>query len=156
MPLLIASFTSQKFKFWLFASMVLLLFVHSYNLNARYLQPTSIVNEPLTVNSFIQYYLSNGLFRFFIPMLFSISGYLYAIQDKRPYVKSIQKRLHTIFLPYLIWSAIGLVFTYVIELSSYGRGIVEITHLMELSNNRILLHDYKWYELLLRWILLPV
>ena len=27
---------------------------------------------------------------------------------------------------------------------------------MQLSNNRILLHDYKWYELLLRWILLPV
>jgi hypothetical protein len=25
-----------------------------------------------------------------------------------------------------------------------------------LSNNRILLHDYKWYELILRWIFVPV
>jgi peptidoglycan/LPS O-acetylase OafA/YrhL len=33
---------------------------------------------------------------------------------------------------------------------------VETTHLMELSNHRILLHDYKWYELILRWIFLPV
>ncbi len=78
------------------------------------------------------------------------------LHDERPYNKSIQKRFRTIFLPYLIWSAVGLILTYLIELSSYGRGIVEATHLMELSNHRILLHDYKWYEILLRWIFLPV
>ena len=156
MPFAIDSFTSKKLKFWFFISMIMLLFVHAYNLNERYLRPFSIVREQLTINSFIQYFLSNGLFRFFIPLLFSISGYLYALNDERPYSKSVQKRFRTIFLPYLIWSAVGLMLTYLIELSSYGRGIVETTHLMELSNHRILLHDYKWYELLLRWIFLPV
>jgi fucose 4-O-acetylase-like acetyltransferase len=156
MPYAIDSFTSKKLKFWLFISMIMLLFVHAYNLNERYLRPFSIVREQLTMNSFIQYFLSNGLFRFFIPLLFSISGYLYALNDERPYSKSIQKRFRTIFLPYLIWSAVGLILTYLFELSSYGRGIVETTHLMELSNHRILLHDYKWYELILRWIFLPV
>jgi fucose 4-O-acetylase-like acetyltransferase len=156
MTVVIDPFTSLKFKCWFFLSMIMLLFVHSYNLNLRYLQPFTIVNEQLTVTSFIQYFLSNGLFRFFIPMLFSISGYLYATHDDRPYGYSIRKRFRTILLPYLIWSAVGLIFTYAIELTSYGRGIVETTHLMALSNNRILLHDYKWYELLARWILLPV
>jgi fucose 4-O-acetylase-like acetyltransferase len=156
MPFVIDSFTSKKLKFWFFISMIMLLFVHAYNLNERYLRPFSIVREQLTINSFIQYFLSNGLFRFFIPLLFSISGYLYALNDERPYSKSVQKRFRTIFLPYLIWSAVGLILTYLIELSSYGRGIVEATHLMELSNHRILLHDYKWYELILRWIFLPV
>ena len=156
MPTVIGQFTSQKFRFWVFASMIMLLFVHSYNLNERYLRPFSIVREQLTFNSFLQYFLSNGLFRFFIPILFSISGYLYATQDARPYRQSISKRFHSIFLPYLIWSGVGLALTYAIELSSYGRGIIETTHLMELSDNRILLHDYKWYELLVRWILLPV
>ncbi len=156
MPASIDFFTSQKFRFWLFGSMIMLLFVHSYNLNQRYLQPFSIVTEQLTVNSFVQYFLSNGLFRFFIPMLFSVSGYLYAIHDERSYRKSIGKRFHTLLVPYLIWSAVGLVFTYVIELSSYGREVAGTTQLMTLSNNRVLLHDYKWYELLLRWILLPV
>lgn len=156
MPIVIGQFTSLKFKFWVFASMVMLLFVHSYNLNERYLRPFSIVREQLTFNSFLQYFLSNGLFRFFIPILFSISGYLYATQDDRPYKQRIKKRFRSIFIPYLIWSGVGLALTYAIELSSYGRGIVETTHLMELSNNRILLHDYKWYELLVRWILLPV
>jgi fucose 4-O-acetylase-like acetyltransferase len=156
MPVAIDPFTSLKFKCWFFLSMILLLYVHSYNLNLRYLQPFTIVNEQLTLNSFIQYFLSNGLFRFFIPMLFSISGYLYAAHDERPYGYSIRKRFRSILMPYLIWSGIGLLFTYAIELTAYGRGIVETTHLMELSNNRILLHDYKWYELLARWILLPV
>jgi fucose 4-O-acetylase-like acetyltransferase len=156
MPVEIDHFTSQKFKCWFFVSMILLLFVHSYNLNERYLRPFSIVHERLTFNSFVQYFLSNGLFRFFIPMLFSISGYLYAKMDERPYGKSIRKRFQTIFLPYLVWSAAGLFLTYAIELTSYGRGIIETTHLMELNQNRILLHDYTWYELLLRWILLPV
>jgi fucose 4-O-acetylase-like acetyltransferase len=149
-------YISLKFKCWFFLSMIMLLFVHSYNLNLRYLQPFTTVNEQLTFTSFIQYFLSNGIFRFFIPMLFSISGYLYASHDDRPYKVSIRKRLRTILLPYLIWSAVGLIFTYTIELSSYGRGIVETTHLMELNNHRILLHNYKWYELLARWILLPV
>jgi fucose 4-O-acetylase-like acetyltransferase len=156
MPFAIDSFTSKKLKFWFFISMIMLLFVHAYNLNERYLRPFSIVREQLTINSFIQYFLSNGLFRFFIPLLFSISGYLYALNDERPYSNSVQKRFRTIFLPYLIWSAVGLILTYLIELSSYGRGIVEATHLMELSNHRILLHNYKWYELTLRWIFLPV
>jgi fucose 4-O-acetylase-like acetyltransferase len=156
MPVTIDPFTSQKFKCWFLFSMIMLLFVHSYNLNLRYLQPFTIVNEQLTITTFIQYFLSNGLFRFFIPMLFSISGYLYATQDERPYGKSIGKRFRTILLPYLIWSAVGLLFTYAIELTSYGRGIVLTTHLLELSNNRILLHDYKCYEIMARWILLPV
>ncbi len=156
MPVAIDFFTSQKLKFWFFISMIMLLFVHSYNLNERYLRPFSIVHEQLTFNSFIQYFLSNGLFRFFVPMLFSISGYLYAFHDELSYGKNIRGRMRTIILPYLIWSAAGLILTYAIELSSYGRGIVETTHLMILSNNRILLHDYKWYELLLRWLFLPV
>src|SRR5579862_1968395 len=112
-------FISLKFRCWFFLSMIMLLFVHSYNLNLRYLQPFTIVNEPLTFNSFIQYYLSNGLFRFFIPILFSISGYLYAAQDDRPYGVRIRKRVRTILLPYLIWSAMGLIITYVFELSPY-------------------------------------
>ena len=100
MPTVIGQFTSQKFKFWVFASMIMLLFVHSYNLNERYLRPFSIVREQLTFDSFLQYFLSNGLFRFFIPILFSISGYLYATQDARSLCtenkKTISQHIYTL------------------------------------------------------------
>lgn len=156
MPASIDCSSSQKFTFWLFVSMVLLLFVHSYNLHLRYLQPFSIVDERLTVNSFIQYFLSNGLFRFFIPLLFSISGYLYATHDGRGYKNSIARRFRTIFVPYLVWSVVGMSITYILELSSYSREIVRATQLLTLPGNRVLIHDYTWYELLLRWIVQPV
>ncbi len=156
MPAPIDPVVSQKFKCWFFLSMVMLLFVHSYNLNLRYLQPFTIVGEKLTVTSFVEYLFSNGLFRFFIPLFFSISGWLYAAHDDRPYRKSIGRRFQNLIVPYLIWSAVGLLFTYILEFSFYGRNIVLKTQLMTLSNNRILLHDYKWYELILRWIFVPV
>jgi len=156
MPANISPHLSRKFKFWSFASMVMVVFVHGYNLNQRYLQSATIVNEKLTLNTFIQYFSSNGLFRFFIPMLFIISGYLFALQDDQPYKQRINKRLRTLLLPYLIWSAVGLLFTWALEMSSYGRGIILETHLAQMSGNRILLHSYTWYELLFRWLLLPV
>ena len=156
MPANIPLFTSQKFKFWSFASMVMLVFVHGYNLNLRYLQPATTVSEPLTINSFVQYFLSNGLFRFFIPMLFIISGYLYALQYAPPYKAAIRKRVRTLLVPYLLWSAGGLLLTYLFELSAYGRDLMQQTHLMQFGADRVLVHDYRWYELLLRWLLLPV
>jgi fucose 4-O-acetylase-like acetyltransferase len=152
----IPKLTSEKFKFWAFISMVLLVFVHGYNLEIRYLQPWTVTGEPLTATGFVEYFLANGLFRFRIPMVFIISGFLFALHDYRPYKERAGKRFRTLFLPYLIWSALGLAFTYGLELFPYGRGIIAGSHVVQIDDTRLLLHDYKWYELLGRWLLAPV
>ena len=152
----LSAFSSQKFKFWSFISMFLLVFVHSYNLHVNYLQPWTIPGERMTVNSFIQYLFANGLLRFRIPMLFIISGYLYALHDSKPYKERTNKRLRTLLLPYLIWSAFGLILTYALELFPYTKHIIEQTQFMQIDDHRTLLHQYKWYEWLGRWILVPV
>ena len=152
----LSAFSSQKFKFWSFISMFLLVFVHSYNLHINYLQPWTIPGERMTVNSFMQYLFANGLLRFRIPMLFIISGYLYALHDSKPYNERTQKRLRTLLLPYLIWSGFGLILTYVLELFPYTKHIIEQTQFMQIDDHRTLLHQYKWYEWLGRWILVPV
>jgi hypothetical protein len=82
---MLSDFVSKKFRFWSFVSMVLLVFVHGYNLDIRYMQPWTIPGEPLNITSFTEYFLANGIFRFRIPMLFIISGYLYALHDQKPY-----------------------------------------------------------------------
>src|SRR6187551_1947781 len=105
---MLSAFNSQKFRFWAFVSMVLLVFVHGYNLNQGYLQPWTIPAEPLTPTSFTEYWLANGIFRFRIPMLFIISGYLFAISDDKPYKQRVGKRVKTLLYPYLTWSAFGL------------------------------------------------
>jgi fucose 4-O-acetylase-like acetyltransferase len=153
---MLTAFNSQKFKFWAFVSMVLLVFVHGYNLNQGYLQPWTMPGEPLTVTTFTEYWLSNGIFRFRIPMLFIISGYLFALSDNKPYKQRAAKRVKTLLYPYLIWGAFGLLLTFVLEFFPYGRNVVAATHMMQLGESRNLLHQYHWYEVIARWIFFPV
>ena len=147
---------SAKFRFWSFISMVLLVFVHGYNLHERYMQPWTIPGEGLSWTSFTEYFFANGIFRFRIPMLFIISGFLFAMRDDRPYRSRAGKRFRSLFVPYLVWSALGVAFTYGLEIFPWGREIVGGSHVVQISDTRLLVHDYRWYELLGRWLFVPV
>ncbi|GAA4003268.1 hypothetical protein GCM10022408_13510 [Hymenobacter fastidiosus] len=48
-PARLPAFLSQKLRFWSLVAVVLLVYVHAYNLHPRYLQPWTPVDEPLTV-----------------------------------------------------------------------------------------------------------
>jgi fucose 4-O-acetylase-like acetyltransferase len=149
-------FISSKFRFWSFISMFLLVFVHGYNLEIRYLQPWTIPSEPLSFTRFTEYFLANGIFRFRIPMLFIISGFLFAMRDDRPYKQRTGKRFRTLFLPYLTWSAIGIAFTYFLEFFPYTRGLVAGSHVVQIDDTRMLIHEYHWWETLVRWVFFPI
>lgn len=147
---------SQKFKFWSFVSMVLLVFVHGYNLEIRYLQPWTAPNEPITFTSFVEYLFANGLLRFRIPMLFAISGYLFALHDQAPHSDRIKKRARTLLAPYLIWSALALVFVFLLEMYPTTREWVISSQVVQIDNSRKLIHEYQWYEVIARWLFFPV
>ncbi|MFP5039486.1 acyltransferase family protein [Parasediminibacterium sp. JCM 36343] len=149
------SFISQKFKFYSFLSMVLLVFVHAYNLNARYLQPFSIVEERLTCTSFLEYWLANGLFRFRIPMLFIISGYLMSIHDYKPYSERTKKRLRTLLIPYLLWSAFALLLTYCLQLFPVTALAVQGSELLQAGEAQPGL-PIHWGNVLYRWAFAPI
>ena len=148
-------FISQKFKFYSFLSMFLLVFVHGYNLNNSYLQPFTIVEEPLTFTSFFEYFTANGLFRFRIPMLFAISGYLFSLGDEQPYLKRMSKRTKTLLLPYLIWSAFALLLTYLWQQFPATAKAVYNSQLDQLGDNRPYT-EIGWKGMLQRWTLVPV
>lgn len=154
--MVVSDFLSKKFRFWSFISMVLLVFVHGYNLNTRYMQPWTIPGETMGFTAFTEYFLANGIFRFRIPMLFIISGFLYAFHDWKPYKQRTNKRLRTLLVPYLMWSAIGLIFTYVLEMFPSGSALVAESNIVRIDESRLLLHDYHWYELAGRWLIFPV
>jgi fucose 4-O-acetylase-like acetyltransferase len=153
---MLSSFTSQKFKFWAFVSMVLLVFVHGYNLKIGYLQPWTMPEEPMTFTTFTEYFLSNGILRFRIPMLFIISGYLFAMGDTQPHKQRVKKRARTLLLPYIIWSAFGLLTIYLLESFAFTKQIVTDSYFMQIDEHRSLLHQYHWYEVLFRWLIYPV
>lgn len=148
-------FLSQKFKFYTFVCIALLLFVHGYNLQVTYLAPFSLVEEKLTLTTFTEYFLANGLLRFRIPMLFLISGYIFSIQDKRPYGQRARRRFVTLMIPYFIWSAVGLAMTYLWQQFPLTAQAVQSAALDQLGDNRPY-EEIGWAGLVRRWILTPV
>jgi fucose 4-O-acetylase-like acetyltransferase len=150
------AFVSTKLKFWSFVSMILLVFVHGYNLEMRYLRPWSAVYEEVSLTGFMEYFLANGIFRFRIPMLFAISGYLYAMNDSKPNGQRFRKRLRTILVPYLLWSTFSLGLTYILEIFPSTRNLIVASRLFTKGHGYILLHDHGAYPLLRRWLIFPV
>lgn len=147
---------SLKFRFWSFVSMVLLVFVHGYNLDVRYLQPWTIPGEPMTVTAFLEYWFANGLLRFRIPMLFAISGYLFAMHDHMPHGVRMRKRLRTLLAPYLLWSAAGFLLVAMMEWTDLGRDILRSTRMLQIDEQRMFLSEYRWDEILGRWVFGPI
>jgi len=110
----------------------------------------------MTLTAFTEYFFSNGITRFAIPLLFAISGYLYALKDEQPYRQRIKKRLRVLLIPYLVWSTAGILFVYLLEMFPYTKTFVASSGVVQISNDRLLLYNYHWYELLGRWIVIPV
>jgi fucose 4-O-acetylase-like acetyltransferase len=146
---------SQKFRFFTFICIALLAYVHGYNLRNTYLTPFSTVDEPLTFTSFFEYLFANGLLRFRIPLLFLISGYLYAMYDHRSYGRQVKSRFRTLMVPYLLWSAFGLLLTFLLQQHPYTANIVVTAKLDQLGDNRNYA-EIEWPGMLRRWILNPI
>ena len=148
-------FLSQKFRFYSFVCISLLLYVHGYNLLETFLTPFSLVKEPLTFTTFIEYFLANGALRFRIPLLFIISGYIYALQDYKPYEQRIKKRFITLIIPFLIWSAVGIAITYLCQQFPVTAKAVKDAQLDQMGDNRPY-SEIGWAGILYRWAVRPV
>lgn len=148
-------FLSQKFRFYSFVSIALLLYVHGYNLHETYLAPFSVVREPLTFTTFIEYFLANGALRFRIPLLFIISGYIYALQDNKPYKQRIKRRFITLIIPFFIWSAVGLAVTWLWQQFPVTAQAVIDAQIDQLGDNRPY-SEIGWSGILYRWAVRPV
>ena len=148
-------FLSQKFRFYTFVCIGLLLFVHGYNLQVSYLAPFSLVDEKLSFTTFTEYFFANGLLRFRIPMLFLISGYIFSIQDKRPFGQRMKRRFVTLMVPYFIWSAVGLAVTFLWQRNAITYQAVQAAALDQLGDNRPY-EQIGWSGLLFRWLVAPV
>jgi fucose 4-O-acetylase-like acetyltransferase len=146
---------SQKLRFFTFICIALLVYVHGYNLNQTYLAPVSTVEEPLTFTSFFEYLFANGLLRFRIPLLFLISGFLYALYDHRPYASQVKNRFRTLMVPFLIWSALGLLLTFILQQIPYTARVVAASQLDQLGDNRPYT-EIGWQGMLERWLSSPI
>jgi fucose 4-O-acetylase-like acetyltransferase len=120
-----------------------------------YLAPFSLVDEKLTFTTFTEYLVANGLLRFRIPMLFLISGYIFSIQDKRPFGQRIKRRFVTLMIPYFFWSALGLAMAFLWQRFPVTSQAVQAAALDQLGDNRPY-EQIGWPGVLYRWLVAPV
>ncbi len=137
--------------------MLSLAYVHAYNLHPHYLQPWTEVAEPLTPATWVQYFLANGLLRFRIPLLFAISGYLFAHRaGTAPHLARVWHRVRTLGVPFLAWSALGMGLAWALEQFPGTRQLVLAAGLDRFGPDAPLVSAYSPEQVLLCWLLVPV
>ena len=103
-----SKYLSRKIKFVSVLAMFAVVFVHSYNYGDGTLRPDSLVNY--NAAEMFEYYFSNGLFSFAIPMFFIFSGFLLFINYENSvqgYFNKIQKRIFPLLVPYVAWAILS-------------------------------------------------
>lgn len=110
-------YLSDKLRIISFISIVMIVFLHSTNMNVNL--NSGNINLNSGFNSFIQTLISQGLTRIAVPVFFLISGYLFFITFNGrfdDFVIKCKKRIKSLLLPYLIWSIWGVLFYFILQL----------------------------------------
>ena len=122
-------YLSKKIKYISFFAMIGVVFCHAYNYINRFLQPTTVLAEGPNPGTMLQFFISNGLVRFGVPIFFAFSGYLFFVSFEfswKGYLTKVLKRIRTLVLPYFIWTALagGLLYWVYLEGGLYKYSIV--------------------------------
>jgi peptidoglycan/LPS O-acetylase OafA/YrhL len=88
--------------------------LHSGNLNSRFLTGhfRGKAPEAPAVAVAVEWLFSNALVRWAVPLLFALSGFLFArdlVPSVRSFARKYRSRARTVLAPFLLWSAIGIV-----------------------------------------------
>jgi hypothetical protein len=147
-------YLSLKLRRLSLLSMVAVVFVHAFNFEDRYLWFGRLFSEEMDFNTFTQLLISNGLLRFGLPLFFMRAGYLMTWTDEKyqPFER-IKKKAKSLLVPYLAWSAFGILITSALESSSF-RPFVESSWLGPFGNKRIA--ELSGWELLETLTLHPI
>lgn len=103
-------YLSKKIRILSFFSIVGVVFCHAYNYYDRFLQSTTIIAEGTVPGAMLQFFISNALVRFAVPMFFMFSGYLFFVKFEfswKGYLKKVLKRVYSLFVPFLLWTALA-------------------------------------------------
>lgn len=133
-------YLSNKLKSISFILMVLVVFIHSYNVGIKY--NSEIVYKDQYINLFLQNIVSKGFAIIAVPLFFIISGYLLFLNLKNgklnTFLPKFKKRVKTLIIPYLFWSLYGLIFIYLLQSLPFSRPYFNNQLIEEYSLIRIL------------------
>lgn len=112
---MIDKYLSDKLKVISFFSMIMVVFLHSYNLEENILQDPCITKG---YSFLVQFFISQGLARIAVPIFFIISGYLLFLNKNYTsieYFLILKKRFKSLVIPYLFWSCLLFVVFFLLQ-----------------------------------------
>jgi surface polysaccharide O-acyltransferase-like enzyme len=108
---------SFKIRLLSLVSMILVVYVHAYTLDLNGF--AGALTEHKNYNTFIQDFISHGIARVATPLFFTVSGFLFFIGFKPKaavILQKLHKRIPSLLIPFLLWSAFGIGLYYVLQL----------------------------------------
>ncbi len=105
-----SKYLSRKIKFVSVLAMFAIVFVNSYNYSNGALRPDSLITTGYNAAEMFEYFFSNGLFSFAVPMFFIFSGFLLFINYENTvqgYFNKMQKRIFPLLVPYVAWALLS-------------------------------------------------
>lgn len=119
----ISKYLSRKIKFVSVFSMFAIVFVHSYNYGNGKLTSETYLTKGFNAAEMFEYFFSNGLFAFAIPMFFIFSGFLLFIKYEntvKGYLNRMQHRIFPLLIPYVLWAFLsGLTITILSDFDNF-------------------------------------
>ncbi|CUV66434.1 membrane hypothetical protein [Sulfurovum sp. enrichment culture clone C5] len=109
---------SSKIKGISFILIIMVIYVHSYNILTGAGKSIFLVTDnTANIAIFLQNIFAQGMFRSAVPMFFAISGYLFFknYRSIRDYSKKIRNRFKTIAIPFIFWSTLVILIYYIAQ-----------------------------------------
>lgn len=109
------TYTSDKIRIISLFSIVLVVFLHAYNLD-NYPSDTPLFHRSGVW--FLEDIVSQGFTRVAVPLFFLLSSYLYFLNTDGKiagFLVKMKKRVRTLLVPFLFWSLFGIVFYFTLQ-----------------------------------------
>jgi len=118
MSLYLDDYLSKKLQALSFGAIVLVVFIHSYNAEVKFVSGEIHGGQSYFV-LFIENFISKGIGRIAVPLFFAISGFLFYKSFELTVtgvLNKLKSRFKTLLIPYLFWSVFGLILILFLQL----------------------------------------
>ncbi|MFY8003754.1 MAG: acyltransferase family protein, partial [Chitinophagaceae bacterium] len=140
---------SNRIRFFNLLAMLLLVVIHSFNIQGGTMNAATIMQVPANFTNITEYFLANGLFRFRIPLLMMISGYLLAYKFDGNILLLYKKKAKSLLIPYILVNTLTLMYVAIIEFIWFKNQVTGFW-----GEHKV--WEYNWFEWFYRLVLSPI
>ncbi|HMI66068.1 MAG TPA: acyltransferase [Cyclobacteriaceae bacterium] len=110
-------YLSYKLKALSLVAIILVVFIHSYNVEIKFTTGTLTGGTSHSV-LFVENFLSKGIARIAVPLFYLISGFLFYVTfdfSLKGVFNKYKKRIKILVIPYLFWSLYGVLLFFLLQ-----------------------------------------